>query len=384
MFALIIFMEYTKAKPINWFPSYASHHKIPYGTYVLDKEFKSLFKNTEVRKIKQAPFEFLKDTTLTGTYFFVDGALNFGKEEFYKLLKFVERGNEVFISTNAVTIDTLGLDTKQLTTSTFKEYSYYKLLNKYLDTTEIPFDKKTSNSFFYKIDTLKTTALGKLIIKDKDSVKVEEGINFIKYNHGKGVFYLHTFPQVFTNYGMLKDNNHTYVASVLSYINDKNTIFYDTYYKTGKERITSKMYYVLNSDSLRWAYYTALIGVLFFVIFKGKRVQRIIPIIKPLKNQTVAFTKTIANMYYEKSEHKSIAAHKINYFLEYIRTHLHIPTTSINKEFYHFVSSRSGNNIEEVQKLFQKIKAIQKSSSISKEQLIELNTLIEKFKNKQS
>ena len=32
MFAL----EYNKPKKINWFPSYVSHHKIPYGTYVLN------------------------------------------------------------------------------------------------------------------------------------------------------------------------------------------------------------------------------------------------------------------------------------------------------------------------------------------------------------
>lgn len=384
MFALIIFMEYTKPKPINWFPSFASHHKIPYGTYVLSNEFQDLFKNTEVKRIQQAPYQFLQDTTLNGTYFFVDGTLNFGQEEFDELLKFVDRGNDIFMSTNGVRIDTFNLATKQLVTNAFKEQTYYKLLNKSLDTTEIFFDRKTSNLYFYKIDTLKTTVLGKLILKNSDSVKETEGTNFIKYQHGKGNFYFHIFPQAFTNYGMLKDNNHKYAASVLSYINPNKTIYYDEYYKTGKTRISSPMYYVLNSDNLRWAYYTALIGVLFFVVFKGKRVQRIIPVIEPLKNQTLAFTKTIANMYYEKGAHKSIAIHKINYFLEYIRTHLHVPTNTINQEFYNFVASRSGNSIDDVQQLFEKIKVIENATSISKEQLIALNLMIEDFKNKQS
>ncbi len=380
MFALIIFMEASKPKPINWFPSYATNHKIPYGTFVFTEEFKKLFKETEIKTITEPPYQFLKDTTQNGTYFFVDGALNFGEVEFEELLKFVARGNEVFMSTNGANIDTLNLKTKQLATSFFKEESFYKLLNKNLDTTEYMFDRKNSNIVFSEIDTLKTTVLGKLIIKDSDSIKGAEGINFIKYKHGRGQFYFHTFPLAFTNYSMLKDANHQYISSVLSYIDESKPIFYDDYYKTGKSKITSPMHYILSSDNLRWAYYTALIGVLFFVVFKGKRTQRIIPVITSLKNQTVAFTRTIAMMYYHKSEHKNIAEHKINYFLEYIRTQLYISTQTIDAEFYKTVALRSGNAFEDVQDLFKNINTIQRLKVISKEQLIALNSQIEQFK----
>lgn len=380
MFALIIFMEASKKKPINWSPSYATNHKIPYGTYVLTEEFKELFKNTTVTTINRPPYQFLQDTTQNGTYFFVNGTLNFGKEEFNELLKFAARGNDVFMSTNGATIDTLGLATKQLASNTFKEHAYYKLLNTSLDTTAFAFDRKNSNLIFSEIDTLKITVLGKLLLKNSDSVVVGSGANFIKVKHGKGQFYFHTLPLAFTNYALLKDNNHQYVASVLSYIDGSKPIFYDGYYKTGKAKISSPLHYILSSDNLRWAYYMALIGVLFFVLFKGKRTQRIIPIITPLRNQTLAFTRTIANMYYEKSAHKDIAAHKINYFLEYIRTQLHIPTTTINNEFYKHVALRSGNEEADVQKLFKQIENIQKSQAITNTQLIALNTLIEDFK----
>ena len=70
------------------------------------------------------------------------------------------------------------------------------------------------------------------------------------------------------------------------------------------------------------------------MIFKGKRNQRLIPVITPLKNQTLAFTRTIANMYYEKSDHKNIATHKINYFLEYIRITHRLSTLKIDASFY--------------------------------------------------
>jgi len=378
----IVYIESIKPKEINWFPSYAAKHKIPYGTYVLHNELPSLFSKKGVRDVYQSPYLFLKNSTSNGTYFFVDGKLNFGKDEFNELLKFVNRGNDVFISTNGVHIDTLNVKTKQLSTTAFEEKAYQKI-----DTNEYHFDRDFPKAYFSKIDTLKTTILGEFVIKNENDSIVSSKPNFIKTKFGKGNFYLHTFPQAFTNYNMLLNNNHEYVASVLSYLNNNvtntsngKTILWDRYYKTGKSSISSPMYYILSSKHLKWAYYIALIGVLFFVFFKGKRNQRFIPVITPLKNQTLAFTRTIANMYYEKSDHKNIATHKINYFLEYIRTNHRLSTLKIDTLFYNKLANRSGNSIEMVESLFKKIDNIKAKSNISQEELIALNKAIEEFK----
>ena len=391
----IVYIESIKPKEINWFPSYDAKHKIPYGTYVLHKQMPALFADKKVRDVYQSPYLFLKDSTNKGTYFFVDGKLNFGEEEFNELLKFVKRGNTVFIASNGVNIDTLGVKSKRLSTTAFEEKTYQKLVNKNLDTKEYYFDRDFPKAYFSEIDTLKTTVLGELLIRnEKDSV-VSRKPNFIKTKFGKGAFYLHTFPQAFTNYNMLLDTNYTYVASVLSYLNvnrnnisggqnagssSSGTILWDTYYKTGKSGISSPMHYILSSKHLKWAYYMALIGVLFFVIFKGKRNQRLIPVISPLKNQTLAFTRTIANMYYEKSDHKNIATHKVNYFLEYIRITHRLSTLKIDAIFYNKLASRSGNSLEKVEGLFKKIDSIKAKDKISQEELIALNKAIEEFK----
>ena len=386
----IVYIEVTKPKEINWFPSYHATHKIPYGTYVLHQEMKSLFTDKNIKDVYQAPYLFLKDSTNKGTYFFVDGVLNFDKAEFNELLNFVDKGNDVFIATNGVNIDTLQVKSKRLTTAAFQEKAYQKLVNKNLNTNEFYFDRAFPKAYFSEIDTLKTTVLGELIIKNENDSIVAKKPNFIKVNHGKGNFYLHTFPQAFTNYNMLLNDNHQYVSGVLSYLNTKKstsstsftnqTILWDAYYKTGKSKITSPMHYILSSKSLKWSYYIALIGVLFFVIFKGKRNQRFIPIVTPLKNQTLAFTRTIANMYYEKSEHKNIAEHKINYFLEYIRIKFRISTLQIDDAFYTNLSNRSGVSKEKTVELFTMIAKIQSKNNLSKEELIALNKAIETFK----
>ena len=109
-----LYIESTKKQPINWFPSYAAKHKIPFGTYVLKKELNNLFPSSEIKTIEIPPYIYLADTTRVGTYFFVDNALNFGDAEFFRLMKFVERGNDVFISTHGMNIDTLNFETERL------------------------------------------------------------------------------------------------------------------------------------------------------------------------------------------------------------------------------------------------------------------------------
>jgi len=375
-----IYLESTKKKPINWFPSYVAKHKIPYGTFILREELSNLFPLDEIKDIRIPPYMFLEDTTRVGTYFFVDEALNFGNAEFLRLMKFVERGNDVFISTHGINIDTLNFETKLLVSKNLEEKVFFKLKNKVFKGKEYSFDRSFANQVFTKIDTLNTTVLGITGYVNSQNERTEEGINFLKFSFGKGNFYFHTFPELFTNYTILKSSNQQHTANVLSYLRDDLPILWDSYYKTGKSRITSPIYYLLSSKYLKWAYYMVLFGVLFFVIFEGKRKQRNIPILTPLKNQTVAFTRTIANMYFEKQEHKNIAEHKISYFLEFIRTKLYIPTTRIDTTFYEYVASRSGNSNESVEELFHFCEQIHLKNQITTEELITLNKMIENFK----
>ena len=380
----LMYADATKTKPISWFPSYAAKHKTPFGTYVLKAQLPSLFPKTTIKEIHQPPFQFLADTTRSGTYFFLNGSLNFDKAEFKSLLAFVARGNAVFVATNGANIDTLGLETKQIITAELEENFKIALLNPAFSEATFSFDRPSINLVFSKLDTLKSTALGKLMITNEEKEVVAEGVNFIKHQHGKGNFYFHTAPLLFTNYSLLKATNDIYIENVLSYIDADQPFLWDAYYKNGKSKITSPMRYVLGSKNLKWAYYMGLIGIIFFIVFKSKRVQRLIPIVVPLKNQTVAFTRTIANMYYEKSEHKNIATHKITYFLEHIRTKLHLPTSVINESFYNHLAARSGNKKEAISSLFETIDGINALRKITKEQLVTLNNKIESFMEKKS
>ena len=155
----------------------------------------------------------------------------------------------------------------------------------------------------------------------------------------------------------------------------------DQHYKYGKKFYTSPMYLFLSTKELKWAYYIVLIGALTYIVFEGKRKQRAIPIVKPLKNQTVDFTRTIANMYYESSKHKEISSHKVQHFLEYIRSHLYLNTSDINSTFIKNLAARSNNSIEDTKQLFKFIATLNKQTTVNNIQLEKLNSLIETFKS---
>tara|TARA_R110000868_G_scaffold89803_5_gene249762 strand:- start:1816 stop:3024 length:1209 start_codon:yes stop_codon:yes gene_type:complete len=382
--ALIFFLEYNKKKELNWFPSYVMHHKIPYGTMVFRDVMSE--KITNLKEIERPPFEFLKtNEDSTSTYLFVNNNVAFQEAELDELLNWTSKGNTLFIASTSFEkklLDTLHLKTESLYGATGLEHEFhYKLVNPNLKLKNAyTFEKDYYSIYFSALDTLQTKVIGQVSnSSDSDSTYFT---NSIQQPFGKGKIILTAFPVAFTNYFILKNNNKDYTAGLLAYLDNEHSIYADTYYKSGKKFYTSPMYIFLNTKELKWAYYIILIGTFMYVIFEGKRKQRAVPVVVPLKNQTLAFTRTIADMYLERGESKEIAMHKIDYFLDYIRSHFYMNTQNEDSEFYQNLASRSHHSYEEIETLFRQLKNLKNKASITNEELINLNSSIEKFKAK--
>ena len=123
-----------------------------------------------------------------------------------------------------------------------------------------------------------------------------------------------------------------------------------------------------------------MFSLLIFVIFKGKRTQRIIPVIKPLENSTVEFTKTIGDLYFQTGSYSNIIDKKIKYFLEYIRTKFYLNTQELNEQFITKLSQKSSNSKEDIKKLVDLIVYLKSKNSHTEDELKLLNQSIESFK----
>ena len=87
-------------------------------------------------------------------------------------------------------------------------------------------------------------------------------------------------------------------------------------------------------------------------------------------------------MYYEKQDHKSIALHQINHFMEYIREQYVLQTSDRGLDFIEKLASKSNNTHEDTKRLMDYITAIGQKYPITEEELLKLNKLIEAFKTK--
>ncbi|WP_299607878.1 DUF4350 domain-containing protein [uncultured Aquimarina sp.] len=378
-FLTIIIVEVTRPKPINWNSSYISSDKIPFGCYIAFEELKTYNGQSEVNLINKNPYDFLSNRSYeeNSAYLFINSGINLDKRSYEKLIEFVRSGNKVFLagtSFGKVFKDSLNIETNTDYQLTEEEIKPNFFSNTFKNSDSVKFKKKIYKTVFQSFDTLKTKALGYY----KNDLEPLDQINFIEISEGKGKLYLNTLPEAFSNYYMLTDNAH-YTAALISFL-ETDTFYWDDYIKSGRKVIESPMRFVLNQIPLRWAYYLLILGVLIFILFRGKREQRIIPVIKPLENTSIEFTKTIGDLYFQHKDYSNIIAQKITYFLEKIRSKFYIDTNKLDNDFIHRLAVKSNKSEDETKELIDYINSLRNRTLHNEGDVVELNKKIEEFR----
>lgn len=383
----IIVTEVVRPKPINWRPSYTSESKIPFGCYILYNELPTLFPKNKSEKVEQSVYDFMvqRDSSKNSNYVLINNNIQLDKQESNKLLNYVFKGNNVFIAASSISYflkDTLNIGLEY--EYSLKEDSVsVSLTNKKFKHNQFQFSRGASKTYFSSVDTSNTTILGQVKFAKASTIvgTNKEAItapNFIKTSFGKGSFFIHTTPEAYSNYYLLKGNKD-YVANTFSYLNN-NTLYWDDYKKSGRVIIDSPMRFVLNQTALKWAYYLTMVGLLLFVLFKAKREQRIIPVIKPLDNSSVEFARTVGALYHQNKDYTNLIQKKLNYFLADLRNRFYIDTTALNEKTIYQLAAKSGKPIEEVKKLIEYILYLKNKSIHSEQDTIELTKKITAFK----
>jgi|TARA_R110002153_G_scaffold8646_2_gene36838 hypothetical protein len=383
----IIVTEIVRPRPINWRPSYTSISKIPFGCFVLFNELPSLFPNSEIQSVEESIYDVLikNDSSITSNYILINDNIYLDEQETNQILEYVAKGNQVFIATTELRgklADTLNIEILQ--EYTIKEDTVnvdftHTDLNKNI----YEFERGVNTAYFTSLDTLNTEILGHIHFKDNTFLNNEKNVkqvkpNFIKTSFGKGSFIINTLPIAFTNYYLLSDKS-SYSANSFSYLHN-NLLYWDDYKKSGRKVISSPMRFVLNQPALKWSYYLVLCGLLLFVIFKAKREQRIIPVIKPLENSSVEFARTVGSLYHQSKDYTNLNSKKINYFLTYIRNRYYINTTVLNERLVTQLAAKAGKNIEETKSLIDFMLSLKNKPIHTEQDTLNLAQKINTFK----
>lgn len=434
--ALIIFADSNKKKPINWRQTYGINDKIPFGLKVFNEESKGLFKNQNLEKFSETPYEFFYDTNSSESdsiYYeenppsvvdtiSYDNSSDTIASQVIDTLTIDANSNEATVDTNFYEDQTV---IENVTVKTPKKGTLFSISDFYKfderSTEELLYFVEEGNTVFISSTTMSDvlkdslnfdimlrnhieTKLKSTLVNSSTNFELDKGAsdyyfskfdkntttilgnihdekyilpNFIEIKRGEGKFILHLQPIAFTNYYLL-ENNYKYIESVCSHI-DSETIYWSVEDIEESSISGSPLRFIFSQPALKWAWYLGLFGIIIFMLFNAKRRQRVIPIAEPLKNTTVEFAKTIGNLYFLEKNHKDIAEKKTVYFLEKIRKDYYLDTTVLDETFMNRLHQKTSKEKADIVKAIQKINYIKNSTTLTEKDLVELNTLIEKL-----
>lgn len=372
--------------------SYSKNDSRPFGANIAYRQLEAMFTGNIIRDKRQPFVSSWQGISDTGSlYICVAAKLFVNDEEADAMLKYVQDGNDLVISAGRVDENLLKrIKCDEMYADITEEY----MLEKMQDTKTSMLSKpQTYYGYYYypilnhfiNIDSSTTKVLGL-----NDAGKP----NSIVYFHGSGRLFLQCEPRALSNYFLLTHENHQYLQQVLAYTgNIPEHVYWDDYYNKLSYRKKDKNYKndhgfstlseIMKHPPLVYAFWLALLLMLLYILFGGKRVQRIIEQLKPNENTTLTFTETIGRLYLQKKDNKNIADKMVTYFNEYIRNTYFLNSNYVNDDFVTVLSRKSGVDKEKVDALYRSIAATQGSDLVNDYQLLSLQQQIQEFyKNK--
>jgi len=378
---LSILLFSNRTKKVDWSPTYNEEKTKPLDTKVFFDQLPNWFKGNEITTLYTTFYEYESELTdkeyyENKNYISVSGNYSIDQPSFEALLEYIKQGNQALIVAHnfpKFMKDTLGfdLDYNRVKLREVKKGAYLEHLD---------------DSLYF---TLKQP-YGEAFVKDSTNVKrlgysynefCESQSNFVGIPYYDGIFYLHTVPELFSNYQILEAENSIYIDNIVSFL-PQLPILFDKNIKIDPELNKGPLTFILSTPPLKWSYYLVLITMGLFMIFNAKRRQRIIPIIEPLKNTTTEFVQTVSTLHLESEDYNGIIQKNIIYFLEHIRTKYHLPTDKLNSDFITKLSKKSGKPLEEVEQLITMVIKMKVHKFGTPKPLKKLNTELEKFYKK--
>lgn len=360
-------------RKVDWEQTYDANSKQPYGLYIFGEQLKHFF-SKKVDRISYTPYEYLRRNQQKGNYNYIFTTKGIDEVSLKKVLSDVQAGSQaLFLNEDQGLMDTLKIET---------DYDYVSKINLQLNSTSYnkPIYLHTEKvfvkvSYFTQLDKERDKALGYVFFSEGTKKK----INFVEVPYGKGKFFLHLGPPIaFTNY-FLKDSQEvrSYAATVLSYLPEDRPTVWFVPPTQGEDTLS----FIMSQPQLRAAWHLMLLGFVLYLLFKGKRQQRIIPVIEKPKNTTIEFAQSISSLYYQERDATDMVRKKITYFLDQVRQRYYLDTQQINEDFATKLANKSGKDRDLVQQIVGTIIHFEQTQQAQEETLTQLDKWIDEFWN---
>ncbi|AWO01336.1 hypothetical protein DLD77_06350 [Chitinophaga alhagiae] len=356
--------------------SYSSRDKAPYGAFVAHRLLQDQF-NTRPKTITRSfASTYRKNAVMkdyNNLYFIVAGKLYVTAEDVNAMYNYVSNGNRLYLvleETDSLLEATFNFQTKYMADSAVTLQfgageNSQSFSNPHLAPDTL-FSAKgiPMNNALALADSAVTTILG---------TNASHKPNFFRINAGNGQLYVLLNPMTWTNNFLLEKDNIKALETQMAYLPQfPKNVYWDEFYKQLRGRQDgdfSNWQVLMRHPSLRWALWLTVLLLLLYVLFEGKRRQRLIPPKPVLHNSSLDFAETLGRLYYLHHNNKNLAQKMIQHLLEHIRTHYFMNTGQLNAEFISNLSRKSGRPPEVVNNMISQVHAIRMADTVSDEDL---------------
>ncbi|MDQ3100384.1 MAG: hypothetical protein M3R08_03280 [Bacteroidota bacterium] len=369
-------MEAMVPQPTDWNPSYSQYHRKPYGGELVHEALSDVF--PEVRTATDPPYTLAYDRVEQDAdpvnFIYINSAFELDQLNADQLLRSIAKGDHVLVAAtyfNGPFADTLNVEMSD------------RMITSDTDTSDIRFigpdrimpgvfrySRGFPNMSFISYDTSRTRVL---------AVNGSSEPVLLHMNWGEGSIILCSAPLAFTNYNLIKGKNASFMAGVFSIL-PYRTVYWDEFFKVGRQEASTPLRYILSQPALRWAWFFALALIVLYMLTYARRQQRPIPIVRPLSNATRDLTRTIGRLYWQKGDHAGIAKRMIAHFKEELRERTYLRTFNYDRETIHHLATKTGLPESEVDERLSKIEKCEKAPSLTEIELLKLSKELHEFR----
>ncbi len=342
-----------------------------------------------VEVVAEPPFVRLADTTATGrTYLFLTQSFAPDEAEAERLLRFVARGNTVFVAAHALGgpfgerlgapgdssySGDVGLRTDQPSQSAFATRSDLGADTLHLRSPGVEgaygFPIRVRQARLMGLDFSRTQILG----------TGDTEVTLVRVRHGAGQVLVTSAPLAFSNAALTGAGDAAaYVGGVLAAL-PRQPVWWDDAYKPFQEQAQTPLRYVLRTPALRWAYLLLLLGAVLFLAFRGRRWQRPIPVVAPPPNAQREFARTVGRLHLVHGDDRALVRRKTRVTLDRLRSTLRLDAPDLSPETARRAAARAGVPEDEAQALFATLRRLAGERHLDPDALVRLDQRLDRF-----
>lgn len=301
---LFVYTQYEyQDVPNNKFETaYQLDSKYPHGLWMYRNLIEETFCDKRVELVSLDSLSYRRNTSLIAVH--QRDRFNSYKSE---ILEYVSNGNSALLSTEsyfAFIHDSIYPFPGRLNSITSGDYDIFgsRDTSATLTYQSPPFPQQITDSITVnRIKYFYNTIVDPVIACNRNN-----GIAF-QYEIEKGSIIYHSMPHLFTNTQLSTQPGINHFYHSISLISSDTILIYDPLtFRTDKDPPEDYLSYIFSQKSLKAAYFIALYGMLGFVVFNSKRVQRQIPVQYKNRNTLGEYIDTLTELNYSIGNHSNM------------------------------------------------------------------------------